>query len=291
MVAYDHLDEADRVSLTLSSRRLHLSLGSNTYRNLSSHYKLEFLSRLARDLPNTYVCFYCEKLHPSMGIRLPGIGPPTPLRPLITCPEQNPELETELLKPVDQVNRLYFDKMMAYKLRFCHVALAMQRYHLGPSHGIPVEWLSSTTVYRRNHDNILRLLSVEAQIAPVSPTGNDASLIIQIQAWAMHVGSGIGAGAGVAQPANTRPPKLKQKICSHVKLNPAVTSLTEDLPGKLAWYSMTCADCGIEPHVYTRDYGEGCKALVVTRWLDLGSGLDIRDYLWNGAVQGNFHRW
>ena len=158
----------------------------------------------------------------------------------------------------------------------------MKRHFHGPKHGISTESLSFTEVQVFLKDEIERvvtLLSVETRICS-KPT----SLCLRIQHWALV--------------SSTRRDMLLCKtkfvqICHHLsthsseisrlvqsKLEPRRTEVEDPTQTQL----FRCRCCNTNFQLEIKDLGDEGLALVITKWLDLGSGKTPTDSRWSGHL-------
>ncbi|KAL2852103.1 hypothetical protein BJY01DRAFT_208481 [Aspergillus pseudoustus] len=163
----DHLDRADTVCFTLSSRKLLGNIGTASWPQRKDRgLRISVLSRVAKDQPSVFCCHYCSKLHPTSLVGRPtedGYAAPGAWD---KCPEiggtSDKRVCGKILSPVFEVCGLGD----SYRFRMCHLMLAMKRHYLGPQHGIPLDMLSYTEV-AASDVMFTTLVSVGARICPL----------------------------------------------------------------------------------------------------------------------------
>jgi hypothetical protein len=156
----------------------------------------------------------------------------------------------------------------------------MKRYHHGPGHGISTQSLAFTEVAvsgeEDDADRLTTLLSVEARIC-----FKPMSLCLRIQQWAL-----IGSARREMILAKTK----FVRICRHMSVrSPEVSRLIEselksggraESDCRVHADVFKCRHCNMEFQVEIRALGNEGLALVITKWLDLGSELTPRDIRW-----------
>lgn len=189
------------------------------------------------------------------------------------------------------------------RISYHQLKLAMRRYRFGPISGIDPESLSYTQVrfYRhplrvipcyppRISPFIPTLFSIEAQICP-EPLGLYIRMqdIILFDTW---------EDSKVVPESN---PICIYKICFHTRLSSTMSDLDALKDGKDSHIDHICSRCNtvcvieilqVETESNTESNTEpGYKiepeskiALIMTRWVNLGPGLDHEDPLWRICV-------
>ena len=155
----------------------------------------------------------------------------------------------------------------------------MRRHYYGPGHGIPTESLSFTEVQvsadEDKPERVTTLLSVEARICLES-----TSLSLRIQHWALISFT----------KRDLMLPKTKSVlICDHVTTRSSEISrlieskLKRHRTESACWADsevLKCRYCNIDFQVEIKEVDDEGTALVITKWLDLGSGLTPMDTRW-----------
>lgn len=271
----EHLSPNDAASLVLCNHALLRALGPRHWSSLrpgksDEKYRELFLITLTRDLPGHFYCHFCFRLH----LR-DNFGPPGPaLQPKnqVVCVEK--ELGPDLWQCVHA-----HPLRSWYQFRFPHLQLAMKRYHYGPGHGISTESLLFTEVQvsgdQDEAERVTTLLSVEARICP-----RPISLCLRIQQWA-------------SVRSTNRNKVLRKtkfvKICEHLSAHSSeisrliqsrLDSHHRKVNCQICPEVLKCQDCNTDFQIEIKDFADQGLALVVTKWLDLGSGLTPMDARW-----------
>lgn len=273
----DYLGPSDRASLILCNHAVLRALGTKDWSSLApgqanDGYRESFLTALSRDLPGHFFCHDCSRLHPSK-----RFGPPGPAlqpRKALRCVEKRSVRKT--LRSSVNAHQC----PTCYEFAFPHLQLAMKRHRHGPGHGISTESLSFTELQvwprKDGTGTIHTLVSVEARIcsAPIS-------LCLRIQQWAFF---------DPARPAVILSETWFVRLCNHLgrdspvisrlimsKLEPGQRGMGPDL--------RKCRCCNMDYHMKISDFGDRGVALVITKWLDLGPGMNPRDMRWKAHTQ------
>lgn len=271
----DYLSPNDTASLVLCNHALLRALGNGHWSSLrpgkdNNEYRESFLTTLTRDLPGHFFCHHCCRLHLRDDLGSPG-------------PALKPEKRWLCVRKQageDLWRCVYVHPIISwYRFTFHHLQLAMQRHHHGPGHGISTESLSFTEAQvSRDEDEAERvttLLSVEARICP-----EPISLCLRIQHWALI--------------SSTKRDMIRSKtefvmICDHITARSSESSqlIESKLKPRRTEYEYQagpdvskCRFCNTDFQIEIKDFGDEGLALVVTKWLDLGSGLTPMDTRW-----------
>lgn len=100
--------------------------------------RIDLLTRLARHLPQYYLCCACLRLH-----LWRHVDPPSPNFGLRSCFNSIEDKCSSLLMPA---RICQWPTYAPYNFHFVHLHLAMRRFYFGPSFGIPTESLMYTYV-------------------------------------------------------------------------------------------------------------------------------------------------
>lgn len=217
---------------------------------------------MSRDLTGHFFCRNCCRLHPSS-----LVGPPGPaFQPSKRLRCLDKEAWT---RPSYDLYTFLFES--AYRLSFAHVHLALKRHYHGPKHGIST--LAFTRVSRRNFEKgdgkrVTNLMSVEARISPnPAPT-----LCLRFQRWVV---------------INTTD-QLKlfrcaedMLLCHHLLsalldflLESKMKNLHSESPGYQGVPGVfNCNSCNAVTQLEVKRFSREESAMLVTRWIDLGSGI------------------
>lgn len=185
-----------------------------------------------------------------------------------------------------------------YWFHHCHLVAALQNYYRGGRYGISAETLAYTEVvdYIKNPARTT-LLSVEGRVCtPAGGACPTPSLVLQIQQWLLLHDVDIGSDwdAKVSYWV-----LMNQNICGSQTLGTSEImdeirhiirqrGFCLDGPSTAA-KCMQCSACGVEFETTLRDCGKDGKAVITTKWLDLGPGIDIKDPRWRKKASPMFH--
>lgn len=279
----EHLSPADTASLSLCSHGLLRLLGRGRWAFPSDEDRSLFLVRLDRQSPTFFYCESCASLHPcgSVGPPGPAFQPDKLHRHVL---ERNEPPIASLWRSVD-VHPVH----SLYDFNYTHLQLAMKRHYHGPDYGMSTEALGYTEVRCFEERSITTLLSVEARTC--SSTDDDAMpiLCLRIQNWAL-----------VNNPASMDDFVRKIGfvwICTHLSVREA--NISQFIRRQLdACYNgrggadpsthdnnsdnnfFKCRMCGIDYQPQIRRCGDDGLALVITKWLDLGTGKIPMGFEW-----------
>lgn len=287
-----HLSPVDSTCLALCNHRLFTIPFPDLLRRSPSegsrgssvdNLRIDLLTTLTRNWPEYYLCYACMRLHLWRHVKLPAPG-----FKLRGCYDGLPwdkakSLCLSLFLP-------QFPTYSTYGFHWLHLYLAMRRFYLGASFGIPLESLFYTEVTRDSHPstysqqkmpeaNLHRvtrtsLRSVEARISP-SPS----SFCLRIQELAI---------TSRQNASYIFPRRLPFEVCRHINNQ----SFVEIIKSVLEVYRQEgpgtpglsdhgqCHECNTAWSLDLREVEVDKVCLVLTRWKDLGPGLSPEDPRW-----------
>ena len=266
---------SDAASFALVDHRLSVLIGPTYWPRLrksavSTGHREQFLSTLARDLPSWFYCHSCLHLHPRDRVGLPG--PLNQPSKQLLCFLTSYDAPLSLLMHVSGV-------LSFYRFAFHHLQLAMLRHYLGPAYGISTNELSFLQIDEfggsERGGGITTLLSVDARVC-----ARPARLCLRLQTWVV---------------LHTRDQDLaleKSKcvwVCGHLVAHK--DELLQLIGSSLDEYStraeepqrpktLECRSCKFVFQLEILDTVSDGLAVVITKWLDLGSGLTPMDPKW-----------
>ena len=257
----------------LCNHRLFSILSTTTLKGLSECDESEragFLGLLAEYLPQHFFCHQCCRLHHKGKLEPPDFDPW--IRRALPCVEDAPSLRHD--SPYITSD---------YRLKFPHVQLAMKRHRRGPNHGISLDEVSFTELkdYTSSREEITTLLSAEARII-------SDQLLVRVQQWTLVPQDKCDEFVARATLADLCPHKklryqLHREVSARVECRLRHLRGSEE-PSNCCKGSVRCSSCAMEFQIDVRDFGERGTALVVTKWLNLGSGLTPLDQRWRKHV-------
>jgi hypothetical protein len=257
----DFLAAPDRCCLSLCSHRLFNVFGHRSRLEPKTEQWGMFLQRLSRDLPRHVYCHACSVIHECKHI-LPSSMLPDPPHLL----EHDELAKLHRLKVPVQLHPWEW----TYCFSHIHLQLAMKRHFCGPAHGISTESLAYVEILPSSLYPLTALLSVDAQIC------HGPRLCLRIQSWSLVKDFAPSSFTNVL-------------ICYHLYAGsaPAVELIQSEWdicesrsekPSDPNIYQ--CSICGIDYQIEVVDCDSKGTALIITKWLDLGSGLDPNDPGW-----------
>ncbi|CAG8176007.1 unnamed protein product [Penicillium salamii] len=281
LILSDFLPLVDLCCFSVCNRRHYclLSWKMNPRLPLTPNQKLLVSTRLARDTPSYFACTRCKLLHRYDGSESFGLSGYARERACrLPCVQPHPSPKT-WFSTADTLVFHRSNSICIKELSFLHLQLAMRRFYYGPGCGISTDSLSHTQVFehsvRATANKVTWLFSREAQIC-TKPLGLYLRLqdILLSPEWRDLINMVDG---------NMNP----LAICTHdnMLVRQAVIPLlwsfenkekdiSNDLGFKVFFYVFNTI-CEIEFCEI-----DGKKALVKTKWLNLGPGLDERDMRW-----------
>lgn len=288
----NRLSPVDIACLALCNRQLLFSLGSVCNDLPKSRTggpedgpRIDLLTRFSRDLPQYYLCHACLRLHLWGKVALPG--------PKFKVPACVDSLDHTVYRLKQPIYIVHYPSHAYYKFHFVHLQLAMRRFYYGAQFGIPVQSLLYTEVgINRITSNALKstklhdeedfqcshmttLLSVDARIC-----SNPPSLYLRTQELAVVRKHNLSL-------LFPYPEHDAMHICMHINHIFNLNSVVYGLINKYRSDTTTrprdkgrCDECNTSWQIEIRNMGQKDVCLVLTRWLDLGSGLSPDDDRW-----------
>jgi hypothetical protein len=272
----DFLSLRDATCLSLCNHRLLATLErriSHLQRSRlpSRSETLSILKRLQRDLPSYFLCYACHRLRKCD--KSPVLYGST-LEDECALPDfpkwkKNKSLALSFGESWRDIKYQFYHLVgesqqdIKYQYYFFHLQLAMRSFYHGPQFGFSTEALSHTQVQVYPED-ISILFSVEAQICTHL---NPPQLLLRTQEIRS---TPIWANFLYYDPA----PNHSFFICVHLKSEREFYERKKAAP-----YNCVCWLCQTSFCFETRDYGL-YRALVLTRWLNLGAVLTPEDPQW-----------
>jgi hypothetical protein len=172
-----------------------------------------------------------------------------------------------------------------YGFYFVHLQLAMQRFYRGPRFGITTESLSYTEV--KEYEDSRTLFSTEAQICPsggglpMSQTHpgltqfKSHNLCLRIQATMLVAREDLH----LFLSDEVLGPIVVFYICEHISHTTFLESMVNSYGEEPIDYHIaaTCKRCNTDYELQLVESGQEELALVMTRWINLGPGLNPHD--------------
>ncbi|RAH44919.1 uncharacterized protein BO95DRAFT_390954 [Aspergillus brunneoviolaceus CBS 621.78] len=283
----------DIICLGICSRTLHgftTSLCDLNPVRCNKSIALSALNRLVRDLPRMFCCHYCARLHPITDVRPPAID-----QLIVTkCPDLGALYLYRGDGPLPSL--MWFFRVhglpSGYRFQHCHLVAVLHNHSCGGRGGINAESLAYTEVVDYPEDPArTTLLSVEGRVyVPAGARSTPPSLVLQIQQWVLFHDDDVV----FSDRDNDVPLSVFQRlfICRGQSLGTAavmdaIRSVVQqrgfsslDEQSSSAAECMRCPLCEVEFQISLEDCGKDGKAVIITKWLDLGAGLDLEDPKW-----------
>lgn len=283
----DFLSDITLKCLSICNKRLHLLL--NKHKRLDHFGKFATfltLMRLERDLPRFFYCYICNKLHEHDGSEsfgLSGIARCKTSRLPCDYKGNNWKIDYRRGCGSTQFFRSHSDfNHSKNRLSFHQVKLAMRRFRYGTEWGINNNSLSYTQVrcyshplqlqscsIRKIYPDIPTLYSIQAQ-----PCREPLGLYIRMQdillfeAWEDSI---------IFPDLN---PVRFYEICKHISLTSMMFDLNNLRSSQEFQLTYTCPRCNTYCVFEILDQPSSKVALIMTRWVNLGRGVEADDPLW-----------
>ncbi|GKZ86131.1 hypothetical protein AnigIFM56816_000982 [Aspergillus niger] len=234
-----------------------------------------------------FCCHYCAKLHPITDVLHPASSKDLHH----ACPDlgilhgNGPQ---PWIRWIVSVHCL----PTHYDFRHCHLAAVLQNYKCGGRYGINAESLAYTEVVDYPQQPAMTTLpSVEGRVCTPAGARQTPSLVLQIQHWVLFHDLEMVSDHDLDVLISVL---AKLSICNWLsagrgKIGDDIQSAIRQRgfcwdEASVAEGYMQCSHCGIEFQIALRDCGGDGKAVIITKWLDLGAGMDIEDPRWKKAT-------
>ncbi|RAL12769.1 uncharacterized protein BO97DRAFT_451452, partial [Aspergillus homomorphus CBS 101889] len=287
------LETADIICLSLCSRTLNNFTTSLYNLNKPIYDKplaLSVLIRLVRDLPRMFCCHRCGKLHPITDVLHPARSS-NAIR--YECSDLKWRLYRRMSLPPSLIQRVSVHCLPSkYTFHHCHLAAVMQNHDRGGGrYGINADSLAYTEVVDYPEDPArTTLLSVEGRICTPVGAHPTPSLVLQMQQWVLFHDIDIVSGRSLDVLISRI--KYLSICCKHTLGSAEVENSIRSgirqqgfcLEVPAAAKFLQCSLCGVEFQIALCDCGKDGKAVILTKWLDLGVGMDVEDPKWKKAT-------
>ena len=264
----DSLPAASTACLALCSHRFSRILGSSAWTSLQLQHqghRMSFFYLLERDLPEYFACRRCKRLHQNNKVQWPMSGKRLQDVPCVGVFRLFGPPRTTMFRP---------SRTTMYLINYAHVQLVMKRHYYGPSHGLSIKCFLHTELKEYDARGTVELFSVDARIV-------SNELLMRSQQWILV--SQHRSGEFVTRT-------LLHSICTHIRtgiwrddrllnvIRPRLNQLKAQ--GRCYTETEQCTKCHMDFVLDALDFGDGGVALFVTRWVNLGAGLDMADPKW-----------
>lgn len=240
--------------------------------------RIVFLTSLSRDLPQYYLCYSCLRLHPWRSVALPK-----PWFDPRQCFKSMDDKYWPLTRPLTLD---HFPTYTFLEIHFIHLQLVMRRFYYGPQFGISPESLFYIEVavhdpdplFKTSAEPVTSLMSIEARIYPTAP-----SLCLRIQELAAVKQHNVWGLFPEVEPmsicGNMGPHRFSNVVKAHIE-SYCSSGQASTRPADYG----RCPECNTSYKLELRELDQANICLVVTRWLDLGPGLNPNDVRWKTHV-------
>jgi hypothetical protein len=278
------LSPVDLVCFCLCNHRLYIIFKIFFHCPTLRDDKLSIFTRLERDLPEYFACDICIILHRYDGSESFGLSGLAGNRSnQLPCVRKGYAWHAEVMGGSSISMRSHSTFVhSANRISFLQVKLAMRRYCYGPHFGINADSLAFTQVREYMHPwgnpkrpclvyrPIRTLFSIDAQVCP-EPLG----LHVRMQDMLLF---DIWEDSNIE--VDGKPYLLSlYEICNHTSFESKASDIRFVYRGKNTSFPYTCPRCNtvslIEFHRI-----DSRVALVMTRWINLGPGINREDPLW-----------
>lgn len=266
----DFLPPADLYCFSVCNRRLYTLLSRQINRSppLTPNDKFSILTRLERDTPKFFACQVCNLLH-----WYNGFDPSQ-----LPCMQRFTSLEVRFCLRNQRASYPPYDDSRK-EFSFLHLKLAMRRFYYGPESGISTSSLSHIQVnehYSFSSRTEIHLASREAEICT-----NPLGLYLRLQDIFLFT----------EERYLTKKPFFlcfdPLVFCLHDPVfRRKKASFLNSLPTGSTSFGRVCHVCNTSSEIEFCEF-DSRKALIITRWLNLGPGLDQQDPLWKNHTRTN----
>ncbi|TGO17370.1 hypothetical protein BTUL_0018g00370 [Botrytis tulipae] len=240
--------------LTLCSRSMKETLGDRyliamriPYKlfNFSPRVEITFVELLARDLPQHFACFECDRIHQARTIKWPN----------------NTEDHLGCETCTRRRHNIYCLKFSSpFEIHFAQVYLAAKQHRTGIDLEFPLEAFRHQEVTHNRLRNVTTVLSVDARFV-------SNELVLRSQTWDFVTLSPKDRDAEILAYGG-----ITTRVCKHSERDGA------------GYFTLSrCHYCRMHFTASQKYYGTG-TVFIITRWINLGAGLDPKDHKWQSHI-------
>ncbi|TGO80648.1 hypothetical protein BELL_0003g00150 [Botrytis elliptica] len=220
--------------------------------------EIKFVHLLARDLPQHFACFECSRIHRARTIKWPSNT-----KEHLGCAHS--------IRSRQNAYSLTF--FSPFKIYFAQVYLVMKQHRLGIDLGFPLEAFRHVEITHEKRTNVTNLMSVDARFV-------SNELLLRSQIWILFPPSQKDRMIQKLSECG-----LPTRLCAHS----ARSSLEEMVAGLVGnggslIRTVQCHHCWMDFGIRRKYFGEAGTAFIITRWINLGAGLDPEDRKWQGHI-------
>ncbi|TGO59658.1 hypothetical protein BCON_0042g00250 [Botryotinia convoluta] len=258
------LPENYAACLTLCSRSMKEILGDRYLKAMKNppnqqfdfcrKVEVKFVALLARDLPQHFACFECARIHRTRTIKWPNN-----IKDHLGC-----------VHCTRNRQNIYCLKFLSpFEIYFPQIYLAMKQHRSGIDIGFSLEAFRHLEVTHDQSTNITTLMSVDARFV-------SNELLLRSQTWILVPRS--QKDRIIEKLAADR---LSTRFCKHSARSSLEVMVSELVRNKLSHTrTLQCPHCWMDFVIHLKRCGERGIAVVITRWINLGAGIDPKDWKW-----------
>ncbi|TGO35422.1 hypothetical protein BHYA_0158g00040 [Botrytis hyacinthi] len=247
---------------TLCSRSMKEVLGDRYLKAMKIPYKqfnfcprveITFVELLVRDLPQHFACFECDHIHRARTIKWPN--------------NTKDHLGCETC--TRRRHNVYSLKLSSpFEIHFAQIYLAAKQHRTGIDLGFPLEAFQHQEVTHSRFTNVTSVLSADARFV-------SNELVLRSQTWDFVPRSPQDRDAEILAYGG-----ITRRVCKHSK---------RDSNGFFT--RAQCHYCRMHFATSQKHHGEAGTVFIITRWINLGAGLDPKDCKWQSHIsrKGLFH--
>ncbi|TEY84098.1 hypothetical protein BOTCAL_0021g00200 [Botryotinia calthae] len=219
----------------------------------------KFVALLARDLPQHFACFDCARINPIRRIKWPN----------------NTKDHLGCVECVRRRGRAYSPKFLSsFEIYFPQVYLATKQHRSGIDIGFPLEAFRHVEIKYNRRTRRTTLISADARFAA-------KELLLRSQTWILLPRS--QKDRIVEELARHQ---MLIKFCRHSESESLGVIVSELVRSKLSHTpTFQCSCCWTDFVVRLKHCGERGIAVIITRWIDLGAGLDPENSKWHYHIR------
>ncbi|THV55089.1 hypothetical protein BGAL_0014g00190 [Botrytis galanthina] len=252
----EFLPEKNAACLTLCSRSMKEVLGDRYLKAMHIPYKplsflpraeITFLELLARDLPQHFACFECDRIHQARTIKWPNntkdhLG-------CETCTRRR--------------HNVYSLKLESpFRIHFAQIYLAAKQHRTGIDLGFPLQAFRHQEVTHSRFTNVTSVLSVDARFV-------SNELVLRSQTWDFVPRSPMDRDAEILAYGG-----VTRKVCKH-----------SERDSDCFFTRAQCHYCPMHFVTKQKHHGDAGNVFIITRWINLGAGLDPKDRKWQSHIR------
>ncbi|TGO28633.1 hypothetical protein BPAE_0025g00420 [Botrytis paeoniae] len=222
--------------------------------NFLRKVEMNFVALLAKDLPQHFACFECARIHRARTIKWPNN-----INDHLGC--------VQCTRSRQNIYCLMF--LSPFEIHFPQVYLAAKQHRSGIDIGFPLEAFRHQEVTHDQSTNVTTLLSVDARFV-------SNELLLRSQTWVL-----VPRSQKDRIIENIAHDRLSTRVCKHSARDSLEFMVSELVRSKSSLTrTVQCHHCWMDFGIRQKHCGEAGTAIIITRWINLGAGLDPKDCKW-----------